>query len=116
MVRSDVARGNAQPRLFVRAGRLGDITWPIVRDKVEDVITLDDSDIVAAMRLCYERLKVVVEPSGAAGLAAVLRPEFAARHGGCRRVAVILCGGNADLDAVQFFDGWARQAAALGGP
>ena len=84
-----------------------------MRDKVDDVITLSDADIVAAMRLCYERLKVVVEPSGAAGLAAVLSAQFAARHGGCARVGVILCGGNVDFESVSFFDGWAARAAAL---
>lgn len=78
--------------------RLGSITWPIVRDLVDDVIIITEEEVVQAMKLCYERMKVVVEPSGAAGLAAALqlqhRPEFV----GLKRVGVILCGGNVDLD------------------
>lgn len=64
------------------------------------------------MRLIFERMKLVVEPSGAAGLAAVLSPAFAERHGGCARVAVILCGGNLDFDSVGFFDAWQERAVA----
>ncbi|KAK9833670.1 hypothetical protein WJX74_002327 [Apatococcus lobatus] len=79
-------------------GRLGDLTWPIVRDLVEGVITISDMDILAAMRICFERMKVVVEPSGATGLAAVMSPAFRClRH---KRVGVILCGGNVDLDVL----------------
>lgn len=39
-------------------GRLGDLTWPIVRDLVDGVITITDLDILAAMRICFERMKV----------------------------------------------------------
>ena len=39
-------------------GRLGDLTWPIVRDLVDGVITISDLDILAAMRICFERMKV----------------------------------------------------------
>ena len=46
--------------------KLGDLTWPIIRDKVDDVVTVTERDIVEAMRLIYERMKLVVEPSGAA--------------------------------------------------
>ncbi|KAK8967468.1 Serine racemase [Platanthera guangdongensis] len=54
---------------------LGDLTWPVVRDLVDDVIVVDDEEIVEAMRLCYEVLKAAVEPSGAIGLAAVLSDQ-----------------------------------------
>ncbi len=40
-----------------RAGRLGDLTWPVVRDYVVEVITVSEEDIVTAMRVCYERMK-----------------------------------------------------------
>lgn len=52
---------------------LGSLTWPVVRDLVDDIIVVDDKEIIEAMRLCYEILKVAVEPSGAIGLAAVYR-------------------------------------------
>ena len=45
---------------LARAGRLGDLTWPVVRDYVDEVVTVSEEDIVAAMRLCYERMKARV--------------------------------------------------------
>ncbi|KAK2664055.1 hypothetical protein Ddye_002629 [Dipteronia dyeriana] len=44
---------------------LGDLTWPVVQDLVNDVITVEDKVIIEAIRLCYEILKIAVEPSGA---------------------------------------------------
>jgi serine racemase len=49
----------------------------VVRDLVDGVVTISDADIVGAMQLLFERMKLVVEPSGAAGLAAVLSRDFA---------------------------------------
>jgi threonine dehydratase len=92
------------------AGRLGDLTWPIVRDKVDDVITVTENEIVKAMCLAMERLKVVVEPSGAVGLAAVLAPQFRARHPTVDFASVILSGGNMDLESVGFSEAWMRKA------
>ncbi|CAK9164966.1 unnamed protein product [Ilex paraguariensis] len=78
---------------------LGDLTWPIVRDFVDDVITVDDKEIVEAMRLCYEILKVAVEPSGAIGLAAVLSDNFRRNPTwkDCSHIGIVLSGGNVDL-------------------
>ena len=71
---------------------LGERNWPIIRDHVHDVITVTDDEIVAAMRLLWERAKLVVEPSGAVPLAAVLTGKVAGA-----RIGVILSGGNVDL-------------------
>lgn len=81
--------------------RLGPLTWPVVRDLVDEVVTVTEAEIVAAMRLIFERMKLVVEPSGAVGLAAVLSPQWREKAGlaGCKRVGVVLCGGNVDLGA-----------------
>jgi threonine dehydratase len=76
---------------------LGALTWPIVRDRVDAVVTASDAEIVAAMRLLWERAKLLVEPSSAVALAAVLSPAFPAIH---RRIGIILSGGNVDLDAL----------------
>ncbi|KAK9277188.1 hypothetical protein L1049_006727 [Liquidambar formosana] len=78
---------------------LGDLTWPIVRDFVDDIITVDDKQIIEAMRLCYEILKVAVEPSGAIGLAAVLSDGFRKNPAwkDCNNIGIILSGGNVDL-------------------
>ncbi|MBX9628172.1 MAG: pyridoxal-phosphate dependent enzyme [Gemmataceae bacterium] len=76
---------------------LGDLTWPIVRDQVERVVTVSDDQIRAAMRLVWERMKLVIEPSGAVGVAAVLSDEFRSLAD-IRKVGVVLCGGNVNLD------------------
>ncbi|KAK3434376.1 hypothetical protein EUGRSUZ_D01864 [Eucalyptus grandis] len=78
---------------------LGEFTWPVVRDLVDDVIVVDDTDIVEAMRLCYEILKVAVEPSGAIGLAAVRSESFMSNPAwkDCNHIGIILSGGNVDL-------------------
>lgn len=75
---------------------LGELTWPVVRDLVEQIITVDDAAVVEAMRLAFERMKLVVEPSGAIGLAVLLSEEF--RELPADRVAVVFSGGNVDLD------------------
>lgn len=76
---------------------LGTKTFPIIRDSVERVLTVSDEEIVAAMRLIWERLKMVVEPSGAVPMAALLKAKDYFKG---KRVAVIFSGGNVDLDKV----------------
>jgi threonine dehydratase len=78
-------------------GTIGAINFQLMRDHVEAVLPVSESEIVAAMRLIWERLKQVVEPSSATVLAAVLRHRelFAGK-----RVGVVLSGGNVDLDAL----------------
>jgi threonine dehydratase/serine racemase len=76
---------------------LGELTWPVVRDQVERVVTVTDDQIRAAMRLVWERMKLVVEPSGAVGLAAVLTDEFRGLAG-VNTVGVVFSGGNVNLD------------------
>ena len=86
--------------------KMGTLTWPVVRDKVDAVITVTEDEIVAAMKVIYERMKLVVEPSGAVGLAAAMSTQFkefnrqnppwgkVSKH---KKVGVVLCGGNVDL-------------------
>ena len=76
-------------------GTLGAINFDLLRTHAVQVLTVDDADTVAAMRLIFERLKLVVEPSSAIAFAAVLkhRDRFAGR-----RVGLVLGGGNVDLD------------------
>jgi threonine dehydratase/serine racemase len=76
---------------------MGDLTWPIVRDHVERVITVSDDQIIAAMRLVWERMKLVIEPSAATSVAVALSDEFKSIEG-LNRVGVVLSGGNVDLD------------------
>ena len=76
-----------------------DLTWGVVQDYVDDAVAVTDAEVVAAMKLIYERMKIVVEPSAAVGLAAVLHPSFKQKLPGCQNVGVILCGGNIDLQS-----------------
>jgi threonine dehydratase len=76
---------------------LGDLTWPVLREQVERVFTVTDEEIIAAMRLAWERGKLLIEPSSAVAIAAVLGDSFRGLEG-LQRVGVILSGGNVNLD------------------
>ncbi len=80
---------------------LGTLTWPVIRDLVDEVLVVDDPAILSAMRLLWERAKLVVEPSGAVSVAAALSTAFRERSG-LGQVAVVLSGGNVDLDQLPF--------------
>ena len=75
--------------------RVGELTFPLLQRHLHDVVTVDDEAIVRAMRWVWERMKLVVEPSGAVPLAAVL--EEGVEVAG-KTVGLILSGGNVDLD------------------
>ncbi|MEP6697700.1 MAG: threo-3-hydroxy-L-aspartate ammonia-lyase [Pseudonocardiales bacterium] len=72
---------------------LGELTFPIIRREVTDIYTATDAELVEAMRLFLTRMKIVVEPTGCLGLAAV-RTHAAELAG--QRVGVVLTGGNVD--------------------
>jgi threonine dehydratase len=74
----------------------GELTWPVIHTLVDEVVTVSDAEIVAAMRFCFERLKLVVEPSGACALGALLAGRVDA---GGLRVGVVLSGGNIGAEA-----------------
>ncbi len=76
---------------------LGELTWPVVRDLVSRIVTVSEDEIAGAMRLVYERLKVVIEPSAGVPAAVALRAAELVPRGA--EVAVVLCGGNVDLSA-----------------
>jgi len=76
-------------------GLIGAVNFALLRQYDVTVLPIDDSETVAAMRLLWERLKLIVEPSSAIAFAALLRHRE--RFAG-RRVGIILSGGNVDLD------------------
>jgi threonine dehydratase len=78
---------------------LGDVNFPIIRELVGDIIRVEEEEIVQALRLIWERLKIVVEPSCAVALAAVLK---APEHFKGKRVGLIISGGNVDLNSLPF--------------
>jgi len=71
----------------------GELTFPIVQALCAGVVTVTDEELRDAMRFAFERLKLVIEPSGAAGLAAALTGRVATRG---KRVGVTISGGNVD--------------------
>lgn len=73
----------------------GEHTFPVIRDRVDEIVTVTDAEIVDAMRVAFQRLNVVVEPSGAAALAAVLSGAVDVAG---QRVGITMSGGNVDLD------------------
>jgi len=76
---------------------LGERTWPVIRDCVQEIIVVDDAAITHAMRLIWERMKILVEPSAAITLAVALSPAFS-EHAPVGPTALVLSGGNVDLD------------------
>ena len=78
-----------------RTPSLGELTFPIIRALVADMATATDAELIATMRFVWERMKVVVEPTGVLGLAAVMGGRVAGK-----RIGVVLSGGNVDLAAV----------------
>ena len=80
-----------------RTPSLGNLTLPLVLDNVDDVVTVDDPTLLRTMFYLWERLKLVVEPTGALGAAAALEGTTAIRGA---RVGVILSGGNVDVTQI----------------
>jgi len=74
---------------------LGDLTFPIIKRRVKEIVTVEEADIIQAMRLIWERMKIVVEPSAAVSLGALLSGKLNVAG---QRIGIILSGGNADLD------------------
>lgn len=74
---------------------LGDLTFPIIQKHVSDVVLVSEEAIVQAMRLIWERMKIVVEPSAAVVLGAIFTQKE--RFAGLK-IGLILSGGNIDLD------------------
>jgi len=76
----------------------GRLTFPILRRNLESILLVSEEEIRAAMRFLMERVKIVVEPSGAVGVAAAL---FGKLPAGIRRVGVIVSGGNLDPEMLR---------------
>lgn len=80
---------------------LGTKTFAIIREHIKEIVVVTDEEIIYAMRLIWERMKMVVEPSGAVPLAAALKQTEKLRG---KKVGIIFSGGNVDLaKAAKFF-------------
>ncbi|MEA3559427.1 MAG: pyridoxal-phosphate dependent enzyme, partial [Candidatus Thermoplasmatota archaeon] len=74
---------------------LGELNFEIIREYVDDIVTVTEEGIITAMRTMWERMKLIIEPSAALPLGALLEKKLSARN---KRVGIILSGGNVDLD------------------
>jgi len=83
----------------------GDLTFPIIKDKIDDIFVVDDQEILRATKLVWERMKLVIEPSAAVTLAVALyNADFKRAAEGCKTVGVVFTGGNVDFErAVALF-------------
>ncbi len=78
---------------------LGEINFEVIRHNVDDIVTVSEESIVKAMRLVWERMKLIIEPSSAVPLAALLENKEAFSN---QRIGIILSGGNVDLGNLPF--------------
>ncbi len=79
---------------------LGDQTFPIIQEHVEEIIRVEEDEIIAAMRFIWERMKIIIEPSSAVAVAALLKDRQ--RFEG-KRTGIIISGGNVDLSGFDLF-------------
>jgi len=78
---------------------LGSLTFQIVLNEVDQIVTVSEEKIVEAMRMIWERMKIIIEPSSAVPLAAILEGKLEVKG---KKVGIILSGGNVDLDNLPF--------------
>ncbi|MFT5304045.1 MAG: threonine dehydratase [Mariniblastus sp.] len=79
---------------------LGDLTWPYIRDEVDEIVTVTDQETITAMKMFWERTKMIIEPSSAVPLAALIKRFGESVSDSIRRpskIGIILSGGNVDL-------------------
>jgi threonine dehydratase len=76
---------------------LGQLNFSLIRAAVDEILSADDPTIIRAMRLVWTRMKLIVEPSAAVGLAVVLSHP---QHFAGKRVAIVFSGGNVDIDTL----------------
>jgi len=78
---------------------LGERNFAIISEKVDDIVTVSEEKIVEAMRMIWERMKIIIEPSSAVPLAAILENKVDIQN---QKVGIILSGGNLDLGRLPF--------------
>ena len=84
----------ASHELDVNSTALGDLTFALIRANVDDFLTVTDAELLKTMFFLWERMKIVVEPTGSLAACALLEKKLDAKG---KRVGVVLSGGNVDL-------------------
>ena len=79
---------------------LGDVNFPIIKQLVPEIIRVTEDEIIESLRLIWERMKIVVEPSSAVPLAALIKERGRFRN---KKIGIILSGGNVDLATLPFY-------------
>ncbi len=79
--------------------QLGDKNFPIIKEHVTKIIRVTETEIISAMRLIYERMKIVIEPSSAVTFAALLKEKDMFKN---KTVGIIISGGNVDVNNLPF--------------
>ena len=79
--------------------QLGDKNFPLIRKYVNSIIRVTEDEIITAMQLVWERMKIIIEPSSAVAFAAVLREKEKFKG---KKVGIIISGGNVDLKNLPF--------------
>ncbi|XP_027718361.1 serine racemase isoform X4 [Vombatus ursinus] len=99
---------NPSPPVTIADGvksSIGPNTWPIIRDLVDEVFTVTEDEIKHATQLVWERMKLLIEPTAAVGVAAVLGERFRKVVPAAQAICVVLSGGNVDLTSLR----WLKQ-------
>lgn len=78
---------------------LGDVNFPIIKELVSEIIRVEETEIILAMKLIWERMKIIVEPSSAVAFAALLREKEQFKN---KKIGIIISGGNVDLKNLPF--------------
>jgi threonine dehydratase len=79
---------------------LGSLTFPIILNLVDQIVTVSEDQIIEAMRMIWERMKIIIEPSSAVPFAAILSKKIEVKG---KRIGIILSGGNVDLGKLPFY-------------
>lgn len=80
---------------------LGSITYDIIMNNIDDIITASEENIIKAMKLIWERMKIIIEPSSAVPLACILENKGYLKN---KKVGIIISGGNVDLKKLPFYN------------
>ena len=79
--------------------QLGDKNFPIIKEHVKAIIRVTEEDIISAMRIVYERMKIIIEPSSAVAFAALLKEKELFKN---KKIGIIVSGGNVDVNNLPF--------------
>lgn len=78
---------------------LGDVNFPIIKELVSEIIRVEESEIISAMKLIWERMKIIIEPSSAVAFAALLKEKERFKN---KKIGIIISGGNVDVKNLPF--------------